>query len=84
MIVLDEADQMLAKDGFVADSLKIKKQMPKWVQVLLFSATFSDQVMKFSKKFAPQASVIKIQRTNLRLENVMQFAIEVGQLLCCR
>lgn len=50
VFVLDEADNMVEEKGFRANSLLIKKVLPKKCQCLLFSATFPDEVVKFASK----------------------------------
>jgi ATP-dependent RNA helicase DDX19/DBP5 len=77
VFVLDEADQMLRKEGgFSEQTSKIRKKLPKQVQILLFSATFPDQVMKWAAKFAPNAAVIKVERDQLTLQSVHQYFID--------
>lgn len=50
VFVLDEADEMVSESGHRANSLLIKKAMPKTCQTLLFSATFPDDVITFADK----------------------------------
>ncbi|MBA0756839.1 hypothetical protein Gotri_019982, partial [Gossypium trilobum] len=53
MLVFDEADHMLAKEGFKDDSLNMMKHIGRVTshcQVLLFSATFNESVKKFAAK----------------------------------
>ncbi|XP_061371980.1 ATP-dependent RNA helicase DBP5-like [Gastrolobium bilobum] len=57
ILVFDEADQMLAEDGFKDDSLRIMKRIEKFnsnCQVLLFSATFNDIVKNFVSRTVKQ------------------------------
>ncbi|XP_061343695.1 DEAD-box ATP-dependent RNA helicase 38-like [Gastrolobium bilobum] len=57
ILVFDEADQMLAEDGFKDDSLRIMKGIEKFnsnCQVLLFSATFNDIVQIFVSRTVKQ------------------------------
>ncbi|XP_061347710.1 DEAD-box ATP-dependent RNA helicase 38-like [Gastrolobium bilobum] len=57
ILVFDEADQMLAKDGFKDDSLRIMKGIEKFnsnCQVLLFSATLNDIVQNFVSRTVKQ------------------------------
>ena len=53
MLVFDEADQMLMTEGFKDISFKmlsfIRKVSPD-VQILLFSATFSDRIREYCNK----------------------------------
>ncbi|XP_061350165.1 DEAD-box ATP-dependent RNA helicase 38-like [Gastrolobium bilobum] len=57
ILVFDEADQMLAEDGFKDDSLRIMKGIEKVnsnCQVLLFSATLNDIVQNFVSRTVKQ------------------------------
>ena len=76
MLVLDEADQLIDQQGQLTQTKKIKKELPKSCQVLLFSATYSDEVGAFATSFVPQPRVeIRLKRQELSLEKVAQFYI---------
>lgn len=62
VFVLDEADNMVAENGHRANSLLIKKQLPKGCQSLLFSATFTDEVIQFAEKMVWNPDKILIER----------------------
>mmetsp|Transcript_34006 Transcript_34006/g.81406 ORF Transcript_34006/g.81406 Transcript_34006/m.81406 type:complete len:542 (+) Transcript_34006:229-1854(+) len=61
VFVLDEADNMVAESGFRANSLLIKKQMPKGSQSLLFSATYPAEVITFAEKMVYNPDKILIE-----------------------
>jgi hypothetical protein len=61
VFVLDEADNMVAESGHRANSLLIKKQMPKGCQSLLFSATFPSEVIAFAEKMVHNPDKILIE-----------------------
>lgn len=61
VFVLDEADNMVGEDGHRANSLLIKKLMPKNCQCLLFSATFPEDVVKFATKMVDKPDKILIE-----------------------
>ena len=61
VFVLDEADNMVAESGHRANSLLIKKQMPKSCQSLLFSATFPPEVIAFAEKMVYNPDKILIE-----------------------
>jgi len=61
VFVLDEADNMVGEDGHRANSLLIKKQMPKTCQSLFFSATFPPDVVKFATKMVEKPDKILIE-----------------------
>lgn len=82
--VLDEADEMIKK-GFLDDvkwimnNLEIKKSGK--VQILLFSATFSDEVNLFCKEFlSDPVSILKKDFDNTLVNNpsIEQFYLEVS------
>jgi ATP-dependent RNA helicase DDX19/DBP5 len=79
MLVLDEADQMIDLQGQQSQTEKIKKDLPPACQILLFSATYSDEVAAFASKFVPQPRVeIRLKRQELSLEKVAQFYVQCG------
>jgi hypothetical protein len=61
VFVLDEADNMVSESGHRANSLLIKKQMPKGCQSLLFSATFPPEVIGFAEKMVYNPDKILIE-----------------------
>lgn len=61
VFVLDEADNMVSESGHRANSLLIKKQMPKGCQSLLFSATFPPEVIAFAEKMVYNPDKILIE-----------------------
>jgi len=60
VFVLDEADNMVDEDGHRANSILIKKQLPKKCQCLLFSATFPPKVIEFASKMVHNPDKILI------------------------
>jgi len=61
VFVLDEADNMVEETGHRANSLLIKKVMPRTCQCLLFSATFPSEVVKFASKMVENPDKILIE-----------------------
>jgi ATP-dependent RNA helicase DDX19/DBP5 len=61
VFVLDEADNMVDEDGHRANSILIKKQLPKRCQCLLFSATFPQNVIEFASKMVHNPDKILIE-----------------------
>lgn len=61
VFVLDEADNMVDESGHRANSLLVKKTMPKMCQCLLFSATFPEEVVKFATKMVDNPDKILIE-----------------------
>ena len=59
---LDEADNMVDEGGHRANSLLIKKAMPKRCQSLFFSATFPKKVVEFAEKMVYKPDKILIEQ----------------------
>eukprot|EP00163_Fabomonas_tropica_P007734 TRINITY_DN1740_c4_g1_i1.p1 TRINITY_DN1740_c4_g1~~TRINITY_DN1740_c4_g1_i1.p1 ORF type:complete len:262 (+),score=85.53 TRINITY_DN1740_c4_g1_i1:196-981(+) len=78
MFVLDEADVMLDQQGLGDQTIKIKKTLPKDVQVLLFSATYAKRVREFATKVVPNPSIITVKREKLSVSGIRQFYIKCG------
>ena len=70
-LVLDEADRMLDM-GFKHDIRKIKMNLPKQKQSMLFSATFPPEVLDLAASTLHNASRIQVARSNAAAENVTQ------------
>ncbi|KAG7347162.1 DEAD/DEAH box helicase domain protein [Nitzschia inconspicua] len=77
VFVLDEADNMVAENGFRANSLLIKKSMPRECQTLLFSATFPEDVVKFADKMVYKPDKILIEsEESLVLDVIKQIWVD--------
>ncbi|KAL6145677.1 hypothetical protein ACLB2K_056362 [Fragaria x ananassa] len=78
VLVFDEADHMLAEDGFRDDSLRIKKEIDKFsphCQVLLFSATFNEMITKFIPRVMKDYNQLTLKKEELSLEAVKQYKV---------
>lgn len=76
LFVADEADQMISKQGLGEQTIKIKNQLDKKCQILLFSATYADKVRKFADVVAPNSTNINIKREDLSLDAIKQFYMD--------
>lgn len=76
VLVLDEADNMLDRQGLGSQSLKIKSLVPKTAQIVLFSATFPEEVASFATKFAPNANEIKLKVEDLSVDGIKQLYMD--------
>ncbi|KAJ4851118.1 DEAD-box ATP-dependent RNA helicase 38 [Turnera subulata] len=80
VLVFDEADHMLDKDGFQDDSSRIMKDIQrsdKGCQVLLFSATFNETVKHFVSKTVKDHNQLFVKKEELSLEAVKQYKVEL-------
>ncbi|KAJ0255274.1 DEAD-box ATP-dependent RNA helicase 38 [Hirschfeldia incana] len=78
ILVFDEADHMLASDGFRDDSLRIMKDIERvnlTYQVLLFSATFNETVKDFVQRTVKDPNQLFVKREDLKLDSVKQFKV---------
>lgn len=80
VFVLDEADVMIATQGYHDQSIKIHRALPKDCQKMLFSATYDHDVMKFAEKLIPDATVMKLKREEESLDNIKQYFIECNTM----
>ncbi|THD27501.1 ATP-dependent RNA helicase dbp-5 [Fasciola hepatica] len=71
--VLDEADLMMEEEGFLNITMRIKNKLSPACQILLFSATYDEQVMEFARDYVPNPIEIRVKRTQLPLKNIKQY-----------
>ncbi|KAL4221262.1 ATP-dependent RNA helicase ddx25 [Mactra antiquata] len=77
VFVLDEADVMIALQGHQGHSIKIQRQLSKTCQMLLFSATYEEEVMRFAQAVIPNSPiVIRLRRDEETLDNIRQFYVQ--------
>ncbi len=77
-IVLDEADTMLDM-GFVEDIKKIFSYISSYRQVLMFSATLTQNVKKLAKEFLNEPVVVEVSSQRSSVEIIDQQIIKVDQ-----
>ncbi|KAI1762371.1 DEAD-domain-containing protein [Hypoxylon sp. FL1150] len=76
VLVIDEADNMLDQQGLGDQCTRVKNMLPKNIQILLFSATFPDKVMKYATQFAPNANQIKLRVQELTVKGISQMYMD--------
>jgi ATP-dependent RNA helicase DDX19/DBP5 len=50
--------------------------LPKNMQIVLFSATFPDNVVKYAQNFAPNANQMTLQHEDLTVEGIRQIYLD--------
>ncbi|GMM30010.1 ATP-dependent RNA helicase [Martiniozyma asiatica (nom. inval.)] len=76
VFVLDEADNMLDQQGLADQSVRIKKLLPKSTQLVLFSATFADDVRKYAEKYVPNANSLELKHEELNVDAITQLYMD--------
>lgn len=74
MFVLDEADEMLSR-GFLEQIKNIFYYLPKNIQVGLFSATMSPEIMEITSNFMRDPVKILVKNEELTLEGIKQYYV---------
>jgi ATP-dependent RNA helicase DDX19/DBP5 len=75
MFVLDEADVMIDQQGQQDQTIRIQRQLPKECQMVLFSATYNEEVMKFASMVIPDPVIMRLKRNEESLDNIKQFYV---------
>ncbi|TGO16638.1 hypothetical protein BPAE_0484g00030 [Botrytis paeoniae] len=75
ILCLDEADNMLDQQGLGDQCMRVKS-MIRVEQILLFSATFPDEVYGFAQDFSPRANEIKLKRDELTVSGIKQMFMD--------
>ncbi|ESZ93785.1 putative ATP-dependent RNA helicase dbp5 [Sclerotinia borealis F-4128] len=75
ILVLDEADNMLDQQGLGDQCMRVKS-MIRVEQILLFSATFPEDVYGFAQQFSSQANEIKLKRDEIAVAGIRQMFMD--------
>jgi ATP-dependent RNA helicase DDX19/DBP5 len=60
---------------------RVKQQMPKTTQVVLFSATFPQEVLDFANLFAPNSNQITLEVEKLTVKGIKQMVCRLAAQL---
>jgi len=80
LFIIDEADEMLKigrrGSACMSDTVfDIRSYLNENCQILLFSATFDEEVRQLSRELCPRPIRIEVRRDELTLDGIRQFAI---------
>jgi len=77
--IMDECDNMLLEIGMRRQLQEVFKATPKTKQVMLFSATISDEVKKLCCKFTKNAEEIYVDDNKLTLHGLQQYYVKLNE-----
>ncbi|KAJ1606501.1 Dbp5p-like eIF4A-1-family RNA SFII helicase [Cryptosporidium canis] len=76
LMVIDEADEMIDHRNMMASQVgQIRKFFKQNLQILLFSATYHEEVRQFAEKIVPNANKIQVKKEELTLDTIQQFYV---------
>jgi ATP-dependent RNA helicase DDX19/DBP5 len=75
MFVLDDADIIIDTQGQQDQTIRIHRNLDERCQKVLFSATYSDEVMDFAKKIINNPTIITLKRAEESLSNIKQYYV---------
>lgn len=76
ILVIDEADEMLARN-FKSQLYDIYRYLPPHIQVVVISATMSNEILEVTDKFMNDPIRILVKRDELTLEGIKLFFVAV-------
>lgn len=75
-VVMDEADEMMSI-GFSDQIQSILQNMPNDVQIALFSATMSPEMIRLTERFMRNPARIHVNQDEVTLEGIRQYYVDV-------
>ncbi|KAK9371822.1 P-loop containing nucleoside triphosphate hydrolase protein [Lipomyces chichibuensis] len=76
VFVLDEADNMIEGQGHGEQCIRIRNTLPELTQLVLFSATFPDEVSEYARSIIPDANEIRLRTEELNVEAIKQLYMD--------
>ena len=79
IFVLDEADKMVEEKALGAETLTIRKMLHPAVQILFFSATYTEKIIAYARQIVPKAYLVTPRSTEeLVLDVIFQVRMDVN------
>ncbi|KAK9370469.1 P-loop containing nucleoside triphosphate hydrolase protein [Lipomyces kononenkoae] len=76
VFVLDEADNMIEGQGHGDQCIRIRNTLPEHTQLVLFSATFPDEVSEYARSIIPDANEIRLRTEELNVDAIKQLYMD--------
>ncbi|GKT34769.1 ATP-dependent RNA helicase FAL1 [Aduncisulcus paluster] len=77
IIVVDETDEILGKEGMGSQLRRIRQYLPSSIQDIFFSATLPPDVVELATELCPDAEHILIPTSSLSMIQVKHFMLDV-------
>uniref|UniRef100_A0A1X7TVM0 Uncharacterized protein n=1 Tax=Amphimedon queenslandica TaxID=400682 RepID=A0A1X7TVM0_AMPQE len=75
MFVLDEGDVMIDTQGQQDQTIRLHRLLRTDCQNVLFSATYSEEVMSFANKIISDPNIIRLRGSEESLDNIKQYYV---------
>lgn len=76
IFVVDEADNILESQGVADQTTRSWRFLPKPIQTLMFSATWSPEVLNYAKSFCTNPNIITLERHELTMKGIRQIYMD--------
>ncbi|KAK9446417.1 P-loop containing nucleoside triphosphate hydrolase protein [Limtongia smithiae] len=76
VFVLDEADNMIEGQGHGEQCIRVRNALPPTTQLVLFSATFPEEVSEYARTIIPEANEIRLKTEELNVSAIKQLYMD--------
>ncbi|KAK9453278.1 P-loop containing nucleoside triphosphate hydrolase protein [Dipodascopsis uninucleata] len=76
VFVLDEADTMIEGQGLGDQCIRVRNALPETTQLVLFSATFPEEVSEYARSIIPDANEIRLRTEELNVKAIKQLYMD--------
>jgi len=76
ILVMDEADNMLENQVVADQATRSWKFVPQPIQTLMFSATWSPELLNYARNFCPNSNTITLERHELTMKSIKQIYMD--------